>query len=228
MKKIIYTIVIVFLYFPLNGQSYEINISLGSDFYKIKKLSEGFNLVDLTEAKIIRDGFSNPLAYGVGVNYSSSKNYTISFEVDFNYLEYLVKYSRNYPQLTNPFFIKTSNYNIPWVRLGVFVNIDYNIISYRDIEFLLGGGVGLHIFSPVVSAEFLYDTLLDKLIELDVSDDIRLGVFLSQKIRAGIKYKIINSNFNISAISSYSFINNPEYEAPSNYFGIKINIGYAI
>lgn len=100
---------LLFLFFPISiiGQSYEINISLGSDFYQINDASVGFELADLTAAKIDREGFSNPIILGVGVSYLFSQKYIFSIETEINYLEYLVKYSRNYPQLTNPLYIKT-------------------------------------------------------------------------------------------------------------------------
>lgn len=117
---------------------------------------------------------------------------------------------------------------MPWARLGTSVNLDYIVTTYKDVNFLLGGGLGLNIFSPAVSSDFLYETLLNKLSELDISDDISLGVFISPKLRGGIKYKIRNSKFNISLFSNYSFVFNSEYEAPDSYMNLKMNIGYAL
>ncbi len=221
---------LVLLFFPIlvTGQSYEINISLGSDFYQINDASTGFELADLTAAKIDREGFSNPIILGIGVSYLFSKKYIFSIEAEINYLEYLVKYSRNYPQLTNPLYIKTSKYDVPWARLGTSVNLDYIVSTYKDVKLLLGGGLGLNIFSPAVSSDFLYETLLNKLSELDISDDISLGVFISPKLRTGIKYKIRNSKFIVSLFSNYSFVFNSEYEAPDSYMNLKMNIGYAL
>jgi len=228
VKKFYILLCLLFLPISIIGQSYEINISLGSDFYKINDASTGFELADLTAAKIDREGFSNPMLLGVGLSYSLSPKYILSLEADFNYLQYSVKYSRNYPKLTNLLYIKTSNYDVPWARLGTSVNLDYIVTTFGDVKFLLGGGLGVNIFSPAVSSDFLYDTLLDKLSELDISDDISLGVFISPKLRGGIKYKIRNSKFNISLISNYSFVFNSEYEAPKSYMNLKMNIGYVL
>ncbi len=167
-KGICKLLVLLFLPISIIGQSYEISISLGSDFYQINDASAGFELADLTVAKIDREGFSNPIILGVGVSSLFSQNYIFSIEAEINYLEYLVKYSRNYPQLTNPLYIKTSKYDVPWARLGTSVNLDYIVTTFKDVKLLLGGGLGLNIFSPAVSSDFLYETLLNKVSELDI------------------------------------------------------------
>jgi len=226
-KKIIFTVLFLLLnLIPLFAQSLEVGLSAGKDFYKITDLSAGFNLQDLTEAKLFRKGFENPMALGIALTYNSVDNYSIGFEGDFNYLEYDVEYTRNVPKLTNPFYIKTTNYKVPWARLGAMLVVDYIPYSFSGVDFLIGGGLGLQIFAPAVSDKFIYKTLLNKVTELDISKDIDLNFSFSQKINAGFKYKIDKTNIGIAFITSYTFVNNAKDEAPDNFISIKLQLSY--
>ena len=228
MKKLLlfFSLFVFLIGKSVNGQSYEIGISVGKDFYSISNLSTGFNLQDLTEAKLSRTGFENPMSFGINLGYNSNKNYSIIFESSFNYLEYDVEYIRKVPKLIDPFYIKTTNYKVPWARLGTMFTFNYIPYSVSGLDFFIGGGLGLQIFAPAVSDEFIYKTLLNKLSELDISSDIDLNYSFSQKINAGIKYNINNSYFNIAFISSYTFVNNAVYEAPDNFFTMKLFVNY--
>ena len=228
MKKYFITIasLLLFSFSCISAQSYEIGISVGKDIYEISNLSKGFQLQDLTEAKLSRTGFSNPVSFGLNFGYNSSKKYAINFEADFNYLEYDVDYTRNVPQLTDPFYIKTTNYKVPWARLGTMLSFNYVPYSLNGFDLFVGGGLGLQIFAPAVSDKFIYETLLNKLSELDTSTDIDLNYSFSQKINAGFKYRIDKTNINITFLSSYTFVNNAVYEAPSDFLGIKLLVNY--
>ncbi len=227
IKKIVFTFLVLFTCFSyLPAQSFEVGVSVGKDFYEIPDLSTGFNLQDLTKAQLSRKGFSNPIAYGLQLTYHSANNFSFGLESSFNYLEYNVKYTRNVPKLIDPFYIKTTNYKIPWARLGTMLVFNYIPYSISNVDFIIGGGLGLQIFAPAVSDKFIYKTLLNKLSDLDISKDIELNYSFSQKINAGIKYGISKTNINVSLITSYTFVNNPKDEAPDNFLGMEIRLSY--
>ncbi len=226
MKKLLTLLFILLtLTISVSAQSFEVGISAGKDFYTIPDLSTGFNLQDLTEATLERTGFENPIAFGISLGYNSNENYSIIFEGDFNYLEYNVDYTRNVPKLTDPFYKKTSNYNVPWARLGAMISFNYIPYSIEKLDFVIGGGLGLQIFAPAVSDKFIAKTLFNKISELDLSTDIDLNFSFSQKINAGVKYNF-NSNINLGLISSYTIVNNAIDEAPDNFLTLKLQLGY--
>jgi hypothetical protein len=221
----------IVLFFALNislsAQRINIGIFVGKDFYSIKELNTSFNLYDLTKAEIDRKSFSDPLIAGLDFEVNLNKNYRVELFAEAAYLKYNITYSRNYPELLNPFNIKTSVYSIDWARANFGVSIISSFINFRNIELSGGGGINYSIIAPVVSDKFLYETLRDKFVELDVSNDIKLKGSIGGHLQANLGYNIKPLNLIPSIELKYLFTSEGRYEEPSKFFTLKIKVLYS-
>jgi hypothetical protein len=221
----------IVLFFALNislsAQRINIGIFVGKDFYSIKELNTSFNLYDLTKAEINRKSFSDPLIAGLDFEVNLNKNYRVELFAEAAYLKYNITYSRNYPELLNPFNIKTSVYSIDWARANFGVSIISSFINFRNIELSGGGGINYSIIAPVVSDKFLYETLRDKFVELDVSNDIKLKGSIGGHLQANLGYNIKPLNLIPSIELKYLFTSEGRYEEPSKFFTLKIKVLYS-
>lgn len=228
MKNQFLSIVLFFaLNISLSAQRINIGIFVGKDFYSIKELNTSFNLYDLTKAEIDRKSFSDPLIAGLDFEVNLNKNYRVELFAEAAYLKYNITYSRNYPELLNPFNIKTSVYSIDWARANFGVSIISSFINFRNIELSGGGGINYSIIAPVVSDKFLYETLRDKFVELDVSNDIKLKGSIGGHLQANLGYNIKPLNLIPSIELKYLFTSEGRYEEPSKFFTLKIKVLYS-
>lgn len=228
MKNQFLSIVLFFaLNISLSAQRINIGIFVGKDFYSIKELNTSFNLYDLTKAEINRKSFSDPLIAGLDFEVNLNKNYRVELFAEAAYLKYNITYSRNYPELLNPFNIKTSVYSIDWARANFGVSIISSFINFRNIELSGGGGINYSIIAPVVSDKFLYETLRDKFVELDVSNDIKLKGSIGGHLQANLGYNIKPLNLIPSIELKYLFTSEGRYEEPSKFFTLKIKVLYS-
>ena len=228
MKNKLISIVIIFvLNNDLSAQNINIGIFVGKDFYSIKELDKGFNLYDLTKAEINRQSFFDPIIAGLDFEVNLNKNYKVELFAEAAYLKYNVSYSRNYPELLNPFNIKTSVYSIDWARANLGISIISSFIKFSNIELSGGGGINYSIIAPVVSDKFLYETLRDKFTELDVSKDIKLKSSIGGHLQANLGYNIKPLNLIPSIEIKYLFTSEGRYEEPSKFFTLKMKILYS-
>lgn len=228
MKNQFLSIVLFFaLNISLSAQRINIGIFVGKDFYSIKELNTSFNLYDLTKAEINRKSFSDPLIAGLDFEVNLNKNYRVELFAEAAYLKYNITYSRNYPELLNPFNIKTSVYSIDWARANFGVSIISSFINFRNIELSGGGGINYSIIAPVVSDKFLYETLRDKFVELDVSNDIKLKGSIGGHLQANLGYNIKPLNLIPSIELKYLFTSEGRYEEPSKFFTLKKKVLYS-
>lgn len=218
MRLILRTFLLVILFNKLFAQNFGIQLLAGNDFYKINSLTKEFNLFDLTKAKVVRDEFKNPLSGEVNLFYETI-NWGTSFSIDAAYTTYNVSYSRNYPQPLDPFYIKTSKYKIDFARATLSMNYFWKFNFLRNMNILVGGGPAFFITAPVVSDKFIYDTIKDKMSELDFSSDIKIKNSLGAVIFSGMKFKLFN-HFGLMTSIKYLMTSKGKYEEPYNFIAI--------
>lgn len=228
MKNQFLSIVLFFaLNISLSAQRINIGIFVGKDFYSIKELNTSFNLYDLTKAEINRKSFSDPLIAGLDFEVNLNKNYRVELFAEAAYLKYNITYSRNYPEPLDPFNIKTSIYSIDWARANLGISVISSFVKFSNIELSGGGGINYSIIAPVVSDKFLYETLRDKFVELDVSNDIKLKGSIGGHLQANLGYNIQSVNLIPSIEIKYLFTSEGRYEEPSKFFTLKIKVLYS-
>jgi hypothetical protein len=223
MKKIILTIFILISFIEINAQNFGIQILAGSDIYKINSMEKGFNLFDLTKANIKREEFSNPISAELNLVYDKI-NWNLTLSLDAAYTNYNVVYTRNVPQLFDPFYIKTSKYKIDFARAAASLNYIKNISLTSRLMLFVGGGPTFFITAPVVSDKFIINTLKDKFSELDLSDDIKLRYSFGAIVQSGIKFKVFNP-IDLLVTAKYFVTSKGEYEEPYSFAAIHAGFG---
>ncbi len=223
MKNIFTLILILFSLSEIKSQSFDIQILGGYDFYKINSMEKGFNLFDLTKANIKREEISNPLSAEVNLVYDNI-NWDLTLSLDAAYTNYNVIYTRNVPQPFDPFYIKKSEYKIDFARATASLNYIRNISLTSKLKLFVGGGPVFFITAPVVSDKFIYNTLKDKISELDLSDDIKLRYSFGAVVQSGIKFKLFNP-VDLILSAKYFVTSKGEYEEPYSFAVIHTGLG---
>lgn len=230
MKKIklpiLFFIISLSSYYTFPQQKNSIGIYAGMDFYTIEQLEKSFRLVDLTEVSIKRQSFSNPFLIGINYEHCFENLLALQIYLEGIYLTYFVEYRRNDPQPFDPFYIKISDYNVPWARITFGSNLMKTIPLNKSINFFAGLGAGLFIMAPVVSDNFIYNTLLNKFQELDLSDDIKLRYSPGGQLISGITLNPFNLPINLKIAIKYSLTTKGEYEEPYSILSSYLNINY--
>jgi hypothetical protein len=220
-EKIIFGLIVLFLFSSESfATEFGVGIHGGKDFYSISNLKTGFRLLDLTEASVSRDGFANPWVVGVSFSFKINRNWKMRINGDVVLVKYEVLFTRNYPTLYDPFYIKTSEYKIDWGRAAILgtVERDWQI---SDHFYVFGGtGGGLYILAPVVSDKFLVNTLLDKFMELDISKDIEMSYKLGAHALLGLEAVTFSDKVSFRIEGRYSFMSEGKYEEPTRFFSV--------
>lgn len=223
MKTIILSIFILISLIDIKAQNFEIQFLAGGDIYKINSMEKGFNLLDLTKANIKREGFSNPISAELNLVYDRI-NWNLTLSLDAAYTNYDVTYTRNVPQLFDPFYIKTSKYKIDFARAAAsLIYSKYFPITSR-LNLFIGGGPTFFITAPVVSDKFIINTLKDKFSELDLSDDIKLRYSFGAVVQSGIKFQLFNP-IDLLLTAKYFVTSKGEYEEPYSFAVIHTGLG---
>ncbi|MGB9703005.1 MAG: hypothetical protein ACPL1A_09850 [Candidatus Kapaibacteriota bacterium] len=222
MRSRITILLVLILISNLKSQNLGIQLLVGNDFYKINSLEKGFNLLDLTKANIKREQFKNPFSGELNIVYKNI-NWGVMLSVDAAYTNYNVIYSRNYPQLNDPFYIKTSQYKIDFARGNISVNYLRNLLLSNNLKLFYGGGPGFSITAPIVSDKFIINTLTNKISELDFSKDIKLKYSLSAVLQSGIVYELFDPVGIILSVK-YFITSKGEYEEPYSFASIHAGI----
>lgn len=223
MKSIFIIIIFSLSLNEINAQNFGIQFLAGNDFYKINSLEKGFNLSDLTKANIKRESFSNPISVELSLVYNNI-TWGITLSIDAAYTNYNVLYSRNYPQPFDPFYIKTSEYKVDFLRATVSLNYLKYISLTSKLKLFIGGGLGVFITAPIVSDKFIFNTLKDNHSELNLSNDIKLRYSIGAVLQIGIKYSLF-SPVDILLSAKYFITSKGEFEEPYNYAEIHIGLG---
>ncbi len=220
-EKIIFGLIALLLFSSVSfAVDFGVGIHCGKDFYSITNLKSGFRLLDLTEASITRIGFEDPWAIGVSLAFGIAQNWTIRINGDFVLVKYDVLFTRNYPIFNNPFYIKTSKYNIEWGRAAILGTMERNW-KISDHFYAIGGaGGGLYALAPVVSDKFMVNTLRNKFMELDVSRDIEMSYKFGAHILFGLEAVTFSDKVSFRIEGRYSFMSEGKYEEPTHFFSV--------
>ena len=229
MKKFMPFILIFLLFIPTKqfAQGLDFSIYGGKDFCKIKELRCDFQLMDMTEASINREGFKNPWILGIDLGINFSKGFKVDLSAEAAYLKYKLYYSRNYPTVYNPFNIKTSSYKVEWARIAFLTTLEKILFSSQITELYVGLGSGLHIVAPVVSDKFLFNTLIDKFMELDPSTDVNLKSKFGGHVIFGFQVNPLSNPIKFKLEGKYTIMPEGDYEEPNTFFTVYLGILYS-
>jgi len=219
-KIILGLIALLLLSSGLFATEFGLGIHGGKDFYSISNLKTGFRLLDLTEASVSRDGFANPWLVGVSLTFKINRNWKMRINGDVVLVKYDVLFTRNYPTLYDPFYIKTSEYKIEWGRAAVLGTVERNWHISEHFYFLGGAGGGLYVLAPVVSDKFIVNTLYDKFMELDISKDIEMSYKFGAHILLGMEAVTFGDKVSFRVEGRYSFMSEGKYEEPTRFFSV--------
>ena len=221
-KKIIALCFVLALLFASSSFAFDFGLGIyaGKDVYKIPNLEAGFQLLDLTEASISRQGFSNPWLVGVSASFGINRNWSLRISGDVVLVKYEVSYSRNEPTFTNPFYVKTSTYKIDWGRAAILGTLQRHWRISNHLSLLTGTGGGLYILAPVVSDKFLVNTLVNRLLELNVSRDIDMSYKAGLHGLLGMEVAMLAGKMGLKLEGRYSLMSKGRYEEPTRFFSI--------
>ena len=228
MKKILPILVALILFLSTNlfALGLQIGIYGGKDIYHISKLGVNFQLMDMTEATIEREGRSNPWLLGMNLYYNLKNDLKLGISAEAAYLAYKVHYSRNYPTVYDPFNIKTSKYDLAWARAAILASLVKDVLSTSVGNFYVGIGGGLHVLAPVVSDKFVFDTLWDKFMELDTSTDINLIYKFGGFAIFGFQFNPFQSPIKLQLEGKYHLTSQSKYEEPDNFLSVDLGLLY--
>jgi len=134
----------------------------------------------------------------------------------------------NYPTIDDPLHIKTDSYDVPWGRASAILTVEKNLISLPTFSFYGGFGGGMHWVAPVVSDKFLFDTLLNKTLELDPSTDVELQQVFAVHGLVGLSFRMPLMPIKFSFEGKYTVMPQGSYEEPSQFFSIYFILSYVI
>ncbi len=223
--KAMASILIFFFATLLYGQTFSISTNIGIENYTIPSVKQNFNLLDGTPSFIEREEVSNPLNAGLQIRYEKNKM-IFGIDADIAYKEYNVRYGNLSALSLPPFSTDTlfsSDYSVPWVRVGLNLIILYNILDVNSFKINAGFGGGLQAVAPVVSETFLRNTLLKKFETLDVSTDVSPEYLGNGKIIAEALYSFTKS-ISVGVEGSYLLLSKGKNEQPENFVVLKTKL----
>lgn len=223
MKKVI-LITSLFVLTQTAVAQFSINFGVGKDFYTIEAIeNKEFSLWDGTPALVERDEISNPFYANLQLEYQSG-SLIYGLALAGAYQKYHMKYY--YSELRvppHPTDNKTEE-DVIWARIEINPVLLYEIELNKSLAFDFGIGGGLQIMAPVVSDKFIYETTLNKALDLDFTDEVELAYLFNGKAIARAKFKI-TSNFSLGAEANYLMVQKGDYEQPSNFFTAFVFLG---
>ncbi len=219
-------VVVIFSLFLENALALGFHFGLhgGKDLYSISSMDKGFQLADLTEARVEREGFSNPWLAGVDLEFDMLLGFKIEASAEAAYRSYKVIYTRNDPQLTDPLHKLVSEYDVQFIRAGLTGSAKINLLPLPVVQVYAGAGAGLHLTAPLVSDKFIMGTLMDKAAELDPSKDVKVKSRLGGHLLVGVNVHPPMFPLRFALEGKYFFLPSGDYEEPSKFANVVLKI----
>ena len=216
------------------GLGIGLGIHGGMDRYEIPALDRSVKLADLTQVGVVREGFKNPVMGGVDLFINTLPVIDLQVSVDASKMTYPVRYIR--PNLYNPFKKDTTNYDVPFGRLGVYVSIKKNLVAFppvlHTLSIYVGGGVGAHFIAPVVSEKYVFDHLKTAAEDLNtdeiLKEDIKKNMVYGWHLLIGLRLKVPILPFQIFGEGKMTFVPEGKYEQPSKFPSLYAGIAYML
>ncbi len=224
MKRLLTFVVLVFWMGNALALGFHFGVHGGKDFYSISSMDKGFQLADLTEARVEREGFSNPWLAGVDLQWDLLMGLKLEATAEAAYHSYNVVYTRNDPQPGDPFHKLVSEYDVKFARAGLVGSLKMNILPLPIVDLYFGGGAGIHWIAPLVSDKFLMGTLMDKAAELDPSEDVKVESRLGGHLLVGASIHPPMFPLKFALEAKYNFLQSGEYEEPDKFATVVLKI----
>ncbi len=203
------------------GLGIGVGIHGGMDYFEIPSLDRSVKLADLTQVGIVREGFKNPVMGGIDIFVNTLPIIDLQVSLDVSKLTYPLQYIR--PNLYNPLKKDTTNYDVPFGRVGIDLTVKKNLIVFppvlKTLAIYAGGGVGAHYIAPVVSEQYVFDKLQTAAEELNTDEifkeDIKENMVYGWHLLLGLRLKLPILPIQFFGEGKMTFVPAGKYEQPS-------------
>ena len=121
----------------------------------------------------------------------------------------------------------TNSYNLTWGRISFLLSLKKSIITTTHTETYVGGGGDFHLIAPVVSQQYLEDTLESAYIPFSPHSDLGLEHRFGPHVLLGVHVSPFPTGIRFTMEGKYSWIPPGKYEEPHNLFSLYGGILYS-
>ncbi len=117
---------------------------------------------------------------------------------------------------------------LPYMRSGLEVSALYDIVGFppavKIVNVFAGGGLGLHMFTPIVSKDLLLDNISSADEEVKLGDLVEIGAKLGIHLIGGVKIKPTGVPIGLRLMAKYYIITGQDDPAPSSFLNASAGI----
>ena len=192
----------------------------GLDMYSVDADSEGFTLAytmgDSATATLVREEIGQPIAFGGHFYVDALPVIDLELSVDVAVQKYHITYERKTPA---GLLDDQKSEDATFGRIGVYATIRRDLFAFppiaHTVSLYAGGGVGMHLVTPIMCEAFLVDNIKSPEDRLDVDDIIEKATRMGGHALVGVRIKPPMIPIALGVETKYTMMSEGDYEEPS-------------
>ena len=221
MKKK-FVLVVLSLLFVAPGSAFAIfgfGAHGGLDMYSVDADSVGFVLDYGVEASLVREEIGQPIVFGGHFYVDALPVVDFELSVDVAIQKYHISYKRQVLGGAVDEFEDEKSEDATFGRIGVYATIRKDLFTFpplvHTVALYAGGGVGMHLVTPIMCEAFLVDNIKSPDDQLDVDDIIEKATRMGGHALVGVRIKPPMIPIALGVEAKYTMMSEGDYEEPS-------------
>ncbi len=218
MKKQ-FVIVVLSLLFVAPGSAFALfgfGAHGGLDMYSVDADSVGFALDYGVEASLVREEIGQPIAFGGHFYVDALPVIDLELSVDVAIQEYHITFER---KAFAGALGDTTSEDATFGRIGVYATVRKDLFTFpplvHTVALYAGGGVGMHLVTPIISQAFLVEKIGKPEDKLDVVEMIEKATRMGGHVLLGVRIKPPMIPIALGVEAKYTMMSEGDYEEPS-------------
>ncbi|MFH1009011.1 MAG: hypothetical protein V1800_16175 [Candidatus Latescibacterota bacterium] len=188
----------------------------GTDIYSVDADSVSFALAYGAEASLVREEITPPIVFGGHFYVDVLPVIDLEISADVAVQQYHIVYQR---KTLGGILDEEKEEDATFGRIGIYATIRRDLFVFppvvHTVAFYAGGGMGVHLITPIISEAFLFDNIGSPEDQLDVDDLIKEATRVGGHLLAGVRIKPPIIPIALSVEAKMTMMREGDYEEPN-------------